>query len=191
MQAALRSIVSEGFDAMSPAVVCSIIERWQELYTPWSQRSINERFVYIWVDGIYRRVRTTNDRPCMLVVIGCDEHGEKHMLGVVDGERESELSWTAMLTDLKRRGLQAPRLAIGDDAFGFWAAVVKVFALTKHQGCTVHALRNAIDKVPKKLQEQLKQTVHNIFIANKKQDAIELDSLAVYRRYRYLHNGMR
>ena len=143
MQAALRSIVGEGFDAMSPAVVCSIIERWQELYTTWSQRSINERFVYIWVDGIYSRVRTSDDRPCMLVVIGCDEHGEKHMLGVVDG------------------------------ALGFWAAVDKVFASTKHQGCTVHALRDAMDKVPKKLQDQLKQMVQNIFMANKKQDALE------------------
>lgn len=173
MEAALRSIVGEGFDAMSPAVVCSIIERWQELYTEWSKRSIHERFVYIWVDGIYSRVRTTDDRPCMLVVIGCDEHGEKHMLGVVDGERESELSWTAVLTDLKRRGLQAPRLAIGDGALGFWASIAKVFPSTVHQGCTVHALRNAMDKVPKKLQNQLKLMVQNIVMANTKKDARE------------------
>lgn len=172
MEAALRSIVGEGFESMSPAVVCSIVERWQQMYATWSKRSISQRFVYIWVDGIYSRVRTTDDRPCMLVVIGCDEHGEKHMLGVVDGERESELSWTAMLTDLKRRGLEAPRLAIGDGALGFWAAVSKVFPSTVHQGCTVHALRNAMDKVPKKLQEQLKQSVQSIFMAATKKDAL-------------------
>lgn len=173
MESALKSIVGKSFGSMSPASVCSIIERWQALYTEWSQRQITERIVYMWVDGIYSKVRTTNDRPCMLVVIGCDEHGKKHMLSVVDGECESELSWTAALSDLKLRGLQAPCLAIGDGALGFWAAISKVYPSTTHQGCTVHALRNALDKVPKKQQEQLKAMLHNVFMSATKNDAIK------------------
>jgi len=179
MEEALRSIVGGNFESMSPSVVTKIIERWQRMYREWSERKLEKRYVYVWVDGIYAKVRTTNDRPCMLVMIGCDEHGQKELLAVVDGERESELSWTAVLSDLKRRGLTAPRLAIGDGALGFWAAIDKVFPATNHQGCTIHALRNALDKVPKKLQEQVKSMLHEVFNAATKEHALE--AFAAYK----------
>ena len=175
MEEVLRSIVGDRFASMSPAVVTGIIERWQGMYADWSERQITKRYAYLWVDGIYTKVRTTkptDDRPCMLVIIGCDERGEKELLAVVDGERESELSWTAVLTDLKRRGLTAPSLAIGDGALGFRAAINKVFPATKHQGCTIHALRNALDKLPKKLQEQAKAMLHEVFNASTREDAV-------------------
>lgn len=169
----LKGMVGDQFGSMSPAVVSGIMERWQELYQDWSQRPIEKRYAYVWVDGIYTSVRTTNDRPCMLVVIGCDEHGNKELLAVVDGERESELSWTAVLLDLKQRGLVAPRLAIGDGALGFWSAVRKVFPSTTHQGCTVHALRNALDKLPKKLHNHAKALLHEMFNAPTESDALK------------------
>jgi len=171
MEEVLQSIVGDGFASMSPAVVTGIIERWQGMYQEWSTRALTKRYIYVWVDGIYTRVRTTNDRPCMLVMIGCDEYGNKEILAVVDGERESELSWTAVLLDLKQRGLHAPSLAIGDGALGFWNAVDKVYPSTKHQGCTVHALRNALDKLPKKLHEQAKEMLHQVFMADSHSDA--------------------
>lgn len=173
MSEVLKSMVGDNFGSMSPAVVSGIIERWQELYREWSKRPIEKRYVYVWVDGIYTNVRTTNDRPCMLVMIGCDEHGTKELLAVVDGERESELSWTAVLLDLKQRGLVAPSLAIGDGALGFWAAVRKAFPATKHQGCTVHALRNALDKLPKKLHDHAKALLHEMFNAPTESDALK------------------
>lgn len=92
MSEVLKSMVGDQFGSMSPAVVSGIIERWQELCREWSRRPIERRYVYVWVDGIYTNVRMTNDRPCMLVTIGCDEHGNKELLAVVDEERESELS---------------------------------------------------------------------------------------------------
>lgn len=173
MEEVLKSMVGDKFGSMSPAVVSGIIERWQDLYREWSQRPIEKRYVYVWVDGIYTKVRTTNDRPCMLVVIGCDEHGNKELLAVVDGERESDLSWTAVLMDLKKRGMTAPSLAIGDGALGFWAAVKKAFPATKQQACTVHALRNALDRLPKKLQETAKSMLHQMFNAETENDARE------------------
>lgn len=90
---------------------------------------------------------------------------------MVDGERESELSWVAALSNLKRRGLHAPRLAIGDGALGFWKAIDKVFPQTAHQGCTVHAMANALDKVPKAQQVHLKAMLNNIFQAATQEDA--------------------
>lgn len=179
MQEALQSVVGGGITSVSPAVVSTIIERWQQTYQAWSERSLSKRYAYVWVDGIYTKVRTTNDRPCMLVVIGCDEDGSKELLAVVDGERESELSWTAVLTDLRRRGLTAPRLAIGDGAMGFWGALSKTFPATAHQGCTVHALRNALDKLPKKLHGQAKEMLHRIFDADSNDGALK--AFAAYK----------
>lgn len=173
MEAALREMLGSSVTAVSPAVVTGIIEKWQSHYKAWSERPITKRYVYVWVDGIYTRVRTTNDKPCMLVVIGCDEHGNKETLAILDGEFESEISWTALLMDLKRRGLQAPRLAIGDGALGFWAAVNKVFPNTVHQGCTIHATRNVLDKLPKKLHATAKQLLHEIFQAATHEDAMQ------------------
>jgi transposase-like protein len=171
MEAALREMFGSSFSSMSPAVVSGIIEKWQELYEAWSKREITKRYAYIWVDGIYTTVRTTSDRPCMLVVIGCDEHGNKETLAILDGECESEISWSALLLDLKRRGLKAPRLAIGDGALGFWTAIGKVFPSTVHQGCTVHATRNVLDKLPKKLHDTAKQLLQEFFRAATLEDA--------------------
>jgi putative transposase len=167
----LKSIAGDRFDSMSPATVTRIIESWQHEHNQWSKRRITKRYVYMWADGIYTKVRTTDDRPCMLVLIGCDEHGNKDLLAIYDGERESELSWTVALTDLKNRGLQAPRLAIGDGALGFWCAINKVYPKTAHQGCTIHALRNVLDKLPKKLFDEAKSMVQDIFLAPTLKDA--------------------
>ncbi len=171
MESALGEMLGSGFRSMSPAVVSGIIEKWQGLYEAWSTREITKRYAYIWVDGIYITVCTTSDRPCMLVVIGCDEHGTRETLAILDGECESEISWTALLLNMKRRGLKAPRLAIGDAALGSWAAIGKVFASTAHQGCTVHATRNVLDKLPKKLHDTAKQLLQEIFRAEKLDDA--------------------
>lgn len=172
MQSALEAIVGPGVTSVSPSVVTGIMTQWQDSYSRWSKRSIDKRYAYIWADGIYAKVRTSNERPCMLVVIGCDEHGNKELLGINDGERESDLSWMSMLTDLKRRGLKAPRMAIGDGALGFWSAMGKVFPATIQQGCVVHATRNVLDKVPKKLQTDVKGMLHQIFHAATHEDAM-------------------
>ncbi len=182
----LKSIAGDRFDSMSPATVTRIIESWQHEHDQWSKRRITKRYVYMWADGIYTKVRTTDHRPCMLVLIGCDEHGNKDLLAIYDGEQESELSWTAALTDLKNRGLQAPRLAVGDGALGFWGAINKVYPKTAHQGCTVHATRNVLDKLPKKLFDEVKPMVQDIFLAptlKDAKDAINVFAASVRPKY--------
>ena len=66
------------------------------------------------MDGVYFSPRMDEDRQCMLVIIGADEWGNKDVLGLIDGFRESTQSWRELLLDLKRRGLEAaPKLAVG------------------------------------------------------------------------------
>ena len=105
----------------------------------WSQADLSkDRWVYIWVDGVYSSVRGDNERLCALVVIGVNERGQKRFLAIEDGIRESKQSWSEVLLGLKRRGLAAPRLAVGDGALGFWAAAEEVFGSMVAQRCWVH-----------------------------------------------------
>lgn len=74
---------------------------------------------------------------CFLVIMGALENGKKELLGILDGYRESKSSWMELLLDLKQRGLtEGPRLAIGDGALGFWAALEEVYPETKEQRCS-------------------------------------------------------
>lgn len=98
--------------------------------------------------------------------MGATADGTKELIAVVDGVRESELSWKEVLLNLKSRGLeQAPELAIGDGAPGFWKALRQVFPTTREQRCTVHKTANVLNKLPKSLQPQAKRT-RGVFVLN-------------------------
>lgn len=124
-----------------------------------------KRYVYVWADGIHCNVRL-DDRLCLLVIIGADEHGNKELLAVSDGYRESSASWEDVLTDLIQRGLKyAPQLGIGDGALGFWAALDKIWPTTAHQRCWVHKTANVMEKLPKAMQPKVKEALHEIWQA--------------------------
>ncbi len=84
--------------------------------------------MYIWADGIYSGLRAEDAKLCALVIIGVNERGEKRFLAIEDGVRESTQSWREVLLGLKARGLNSPKLAIGDGAMGFWACWMKCMA---------------------------------------------------------------
>ncbi len=79
----------------------------------------------------------------MLVVIGVDDQGRKHLLTLENGTRESTQSWQEVLIDLKSGGMNEPLLAIGDGALGFWAALSEIYPETKHQRCWFHKTANS------------------------------------------------
>jgi len=107
------------------------------------------------------------------VLIGCDAHGKKHFLAIDEGFRESTESWKELLLNLRRdRGLtKPPKLAVGDGAMGFWAALSEVYPETRHQRCWVHKTVNVLDKLPKRLQPQAKSMIHQIWQADTRESA--------------------
>ena len=112
------------------------------------------------------------ERQCLLVIIGAAKDGKKELLALESGFRESELSWTELLIDLKRRGLKtAPELAVGDGALGFWKALTKVYHNTRRQRCWVHKTANVLNKLPKSLQAKAKEKLHQIWMAPDKAEA--------------------
>jgi len=169
------ALVHLGFDGsgLSPTSVTRMTEVWQHEYADWSKRDLTgKRYVYLWADGIYFGCRLSDDRPCVLVLMGATEDGRKELLALVDGQRESETSWTALLLDLKARGLtEPPRLATGDGSLGFWLALAKVFPSTRHQRCWVHKTMNVLDKLPKGQQPAAKSALHEIWMSATREDA--------------------
>ncbi len=162
----------EAARGLSPTNITRMTAPWQEEYQAFGKRRLDERdYVYIWVDGIHVNVRLEEDRLCLLVMIGARPDGTKELIAIEDGYRESTESWLDMLRGLKARGMQAPVVAIGDGALGFWAALREVWPKTREQRDWVHRLGNVLDKLPKRLQPKAKAALHEIMYADTREDA--------------------
>ena len=169
---ALAALVGKDSPGLSTSTISRLKSIWQEDLDAWKKRDLSsKRYVYIWADGIYCNVRM-EERQCLLVIIGATQDGKKELLALESGLRESEVSWTELLLDLKRRGLTAtPRLAIGDGALGFWKALSKVYGETLWQRCWVHKTANVLNQLPKSLQAKAKDKLHQIWMAPDKAEA--------------------
>jgi transposase-like protein len=171
-----EALVHLGFDGsgLCPTSVVRMLQVWQGEYADWSQRDLTgKHYVYLWADGLYFSCRLSDDRPCLLVLMGATAEGKKELIAMIDGQRESETSWTALLLDVRARGMsQAPKLATGDGSLGFWVALSKVFPQTAQQRCWVHKTANVLDKLPKGEQPAAKSMLHEIWMAATRADAI-------------------
>jgi len=169
------ALVHLGFDGrgLSATSVTRMTELWQHEYDEWSKRDLSgKHYVYLWADGLYFGCRLSDDRPCVLVLMGTTQDGTKELIAVVDGQRESEASWTAVLLDLKDRGLIVPpKLATGDGSLGFWLALAKVFPQTRHQRCWVHKTANVLNKLPKSQHAAARAALHEIWMSATREDA--------------------
>jgi transposase-like protein len=171
-QRALPVLLGEDAAGLSPTTITRLTAGWEAEYHTWRRRDLREvDYVYVWVDGVHFRVRLEEDRLCTLVMIGVRADGTKELIAVEDGYRESTDSWATVLRDLKRRGLRAPAVAVGDSALGFWAAVGAVWPETREQRCWVHRLANVLDKLPTRLQPKAKQALHAIMNAPTRAEA--------------------
>jgi putative transposase len=173
---ALQSLVGERAAGLSANVVVRLKEQWCDEYEEWSKRELSEKhYVYIWADGIHAKVRLEDDankKQCLLVLMGATADGQKELIAVLDGYRESEQSWSELFLGLKQRGLAiAPKVAVGDGALGFWAALRKVFPETREQRCWVHKTANVLNKMPKSVQPRAKADLHEIWQAETQANA--------------------
>jgi putative transposase len=173
---ALQALLGAGARGLSANVVVKLKERWNVEFENWSKRSLaGKEYVYVWADGVYFNIRLDADeRQCVLVLMGTTKDGTKELIAIQDGFRESEQSWHELLVGLKARGLKTePKLAIGDGALGFWAALRKAFPTTREQRCWVHKTANVLDKMPKNVQPRAKTAIHEIYLAETRDDAVK------------------
>jgi putative transposase len=158
---------------LSPKTISRLTEQWQQEREAFEKRDLSGvDYVYVWVDGIHTKVRLGQDeRLCCLVMVGVRLDGTKELVAVRDGYRESEESWAELLRDLKKRGMRAPVLAVGDGALGFWGALRDVFPETRHQRDWVHKSANVLDALPKSVHGRAKKAIKEITEAENKAHA--------------------
>jgi len=170
---ALEQLLGEDAAGLSPSTISRLCKDWEAEHERFRTRSLRFHcYAYLFVDGVHVSVRLgEDDRLCLLVVIGVREDGVKELLAVEDGYRESTESWAGVMRDLKRRGLNEPRLVIGDGALGIWAALRDVFPAARKQTCWVHKIARVLDALPKRLQPRAKGMLHEIMEAPTRADA--------------------
>ena len=171
---ALEGLLGEDAAGLSPANITRLLSVWEEEYRRFQTRDLSDRdYVYIWVDGVHFNIRLEEDRLCTLVILGARPDGTKELIAVEDGFRESKDSWATVMRGLKKRGMRAPELAIGDGALGFWAALRDVWPETREQRDWVHRIGNVLDKLPKRMQPKAKPALHDIMKAESREAALE------------------
>lgn len=172
---ALKALLGENAPGLSSATVSRLKSAWIEEYQKWTQRDLSlKEYVYVWVDGIYSNVRLDTDKQCLLVMIGVTADGNKELLALSDGYRESEQSWTEILLELKARGLsKPPELFIGDGAMGFWKAKRKIMPDSREQRCWVHKTANILNCFPRRMKPKVKEDIHQMWMAETRETALK------------------
>jgi len=148
---ALAALVGPQAKGLSAATVTRLKAVWQQEYEAWNKRSLADKpYVYVWADGVYFNIRLEDDRQCILVLMGATADGQKEVIALSDGYRESEESWKALLLDCQARGLTtAPLVAIGDGGLGFWKALRKVFPTTRTNAAGFTRRRTYLTRWPR------------------------------------------
>jgi putative transposase len=120
-----------------------------------ARQALEAEYPYLILDARYEKVREEGviRSRAVLVAIGIDWDGRRRILGVELANRESATSWREFLLGLKARGLTGVRLAISDDHQGLKRAIAEVIPETAWQRCYVHFLRNALDHLPRKADD--------------------------------------
>jgi transposase-like protein len=148
---------------LSASVITRLATQWQAEREAFLQRDLGDRdYVYCWADGIHFNIRLDEGRLCCLVIVGVRADGTKELVAVTDGERESGAAWAELLRDLRRRGMRAPVVMVGDGALGLWRALREVFPATREQRCWVHKLRNVLGALPKSVQSGARRALNEI-----------------------------
>ena len=151
---ALRGLLGDAAP-LSPASLARLKATWQLDYEAWKQRRLDDlEVVYVWADGLYVKAGLEATKAALLVVIGALTTGQKVVLAVESGQRESKESWGAVLRDLRARGLKPWRCTIADGHLGLWAALAEQQPAAAEQRCWNHRIPNVLDAMPKKHQAE-------------------------------------
>ncbi len=165
---------------LSPSTISRLTQQFRTAYTAFDRQDLSERkFVYIWADGIYLKAGLGTEKACLMVLIGADTAGQKHLLALREGYRESAESWGELLKDCRQRGLNEPACWIADGALGLWAAVNEQSSNSAQQRCTNHKTMNVIDKLPKAEQPAATTRVRAIWQAEREVAARKLAAAVI------------
>jgi len=136
----------------SASSISRVTARLDEELDRFSRRPLEEEYPYVVVDARYERIRQEGVISTQAVqeAIGINWEGRRCVLAVEMANRESASSWKDFLLGLKQRGLRGVICVISDDHAGLRKAIPEVLPEASWQRCYVHFLRNAVDHLPRK-----------------------------------------
>ena len=154
----VEALLAETFgeNVVSKSTVSRICEQTRGRYRSWCERDLTTHdVVYCFLDAIYLKLRP-DDEPAegVLCAWGMTLEGQKVLLGLQLGSRESYEDWLDFVRDLSDRGLRCPALVVADGAPGLWKAIGEAWPEALGQRCTVHKLRNLLAKLPDRLHRE-------------------------------------
>jgi putative transposase len=153
-----------GDDApLSPNSISRLKQTWQEEYRQWSRQQLEREYLYVWADGVYPKAGPKSESMAVLVVVGLNRRGEKNILALHEGYRESAESWRSVLRDLRKRGVGWIGLVIADGNLGVWKALRDVFPTARRQRCFLHVMRNVLDKVPATRHDEVLERLRSLY----------------------------
>ena len=184
---ALRGLLGE--DApVSASTVARLKSKWNDELAQWRSRPLDDlEVVYMWVDGVYVKAGLEKEKAAVLVVMAALSDGSKVVVSAVPGYRESTESWSDVLRDMRRRGLECPRLVVGDGHLGIWGALRNVYPQAAEQRCWNHKIVNVLAKLPKRQQDQAKLMLRTIPYAPTRTEAHVATVITGRLAARYLH----
>ena len=173
---ALRLLAGEEAP-LSPSTISRLTQKFRDKYTAFDRQDLGDRsFVYIWSDGIYLKAGLGTEKACLMVLIGADTEGRKHLIALREGYRESTESWGELIKDCRARGLNEPACWIADGALGLWGAIDRHSPNSAQQRCTNHKTMNVVDKLPTAEQAEATKRLRAIWQADSEQAARKLAS---------------
>jgi transposase-like protein len=168
----LKALGLTGIDKSKVSRICKELDQAVEAFR---QRQLQESYPYVWLDALYLKVRQ-NHRVvslALVIAVGVDEQGERHLLGFDLGGSEEEAFWLAFLRSLVKRGLKRVQLVISDAHEGLKNALTQVFTGASWQRCRVHFMRNLLARIPHKDKKAVADAVRLIFDQPSRQSAVD------------------
>lgn len=141
--------------SFSASAISSIVKQLDDQLQKFADRTLDESYPYLIVDARYEKVRENGSirSRAVLIAIGIDWDGRRQILGVELANRESGTSWKDFLQRLKQRGLKGVEMVVSDDHASLRKAISEVVPEAIWQRCYVHFLRNALDYLPRKADD--------------------------------------
>lgn len=141
--------------SFSASAISGVVKKLDEQLKAFAERRLDEPYPYLILDARYERVREGGviSSQAVLVAVGIGADGRRAILGVELAGRESASSWRTFLEGLRRRGLRGVELAVSDDHPGLKIAIQETLSEAAWQRCYVHFLRNALDHLPRKADD--------------------------------------
>jgi putative transposase len=136
----------------SASTISRMNQHLDEELEKFAARQLEEAYPYVILDARYEKVRedAVIRSQAVLIAIGVDWEGRRNVLAVELANRESLSSWREFCLRLKARGLHGVEVVISNDHAGLRKTIAEVFTEAVWQRCYVHFLRNALDYLPRK-----------------------------------------